>query len=144
MQASQTVVDPWNVIMILQWRHNESDGVWVCMPSASIYKKFKIHIAKCRDTQFYSIINFSKHQTKNAKMDIHLLLFEHHTLQWRHYDGVSNHQPHDCLLNRLFRRRSKKTSKLRITGLCAGNLPMTGEFPAHIDNVIMKLRWIST
>ena len=24
-------------------------------------------------------------------------------------DGVSNHQPHDCLLNRLFRHRSKKT-----------------------------------
>ena len=23
-------------------------------------------------------------------------------------DSVSNHQPHDCLLNRLFRRRSKK------------------------------------
>ena len=33
-------------------------------------------------------------------------------LQWRHdeRDGVSNHQPHDCLLNRLFRRRSKKTA----------------------------------
>ena len=32
--------------------------------------------------------------------------------QWRRNepDGVSNHQPHDCLLNRLFRRRSKKTS----------------------------------
>ena len=27
---------------------------------------------------------------------------------------------HCCLLNRLFRRRSKKTSKLRVTGLCAG------------------------
>ena len=44
------------------------------------------------------------------------------TLQWR-YNGhvsVSNHQPDDCLLNRLFRRRSKKTSKLRVTGLCVG------------------------
>ena len=42
------------------------------------------------------------------------------TLQWRHNgrDGVSNHQPHDCLLNRLFRRRSKKTSNLCVTGLC--------------------------
>ena len=47
------------------------------------------------------------------------------TLLWRHNDhgGVSNHQPHSCLLNRLFRRRSKKTPKLRVTGLCAGNLP---------------------
>ena len=44
-------------------------------------------------------------------------------LHWRHneHDGVSNHQPHGCLLKRLFRRRSKKTSKLRVTGLCVGN-----------------------
>ena len=47
------------------------------------------------------------------------------TLHWRHndHDGVSNHQPHGCLLNRLFRRRSKKTAKLRVTGLCVGNSP---------------------
>ena len=53
------------------------------------------------------------------------------SLPWRHNecDGVSNHQPHDCLLNRLFRCRWKKTSKLRVIGLCAGNSPMTGEFP---------------
>ena len=55
-------------------------------------------------------------------------------LQWRHngHDSVSNHQPHDCLLNRLFRRRSKKTSKLRVTGLCAGNSPGNGEFPSQM------------
>ena len=56
------------------------------------------------------------------------------TLRWRHNgrDSVSKHQPHDCSLNRLFRRRSKKTSKLRVTGLCAGNSPLTGEFPAQM------------
>ena len=43
-----------------------------------------------------------------------------------------NHQPHRCLLNRLFGRRSKKTSKLRVTGLCVGNSPGTGEFPAQM------------
>ena len=55
-------------------------------------------------------------------------------LRWRHneWDGVSNHQPHDCLLSRLFGRRSTKTSKLRVTGLCAGNSPRTGEFPAQM------------
>ena len=69
-------------------------------------------------------------------------------LQWRHtgHDGVSNHQPHHCLLNRVFRRRSKETSKLRVTGLCAGNSPATGEFPTQrpvtrkmfpFDDVIM-------
>ena len=55
------------------------------------------------------------------------------TLQWRHNgcDDVLNHQPHDCLLNYLFRCRSKKTSKLRVTGLFEGNSPTTGEFPAQ-------------
>ena len=58
----------------------------------------------------------------------------HISLQWRHngHDSVSNHLPYDCLLNRLFRRRSKKTSKLRVTGLCTGNSPGTGEFPAQM------------
>ena len=36
--------------------------------------------------------------------------------------GVSS-----VLLNRLFRRRSKKTSKVHVTGLCEGNLPVTGD-----------------
>ena len=56
------------------------------------------------------------------------------TLQWRHNgpDGVSNHQLRDCLLNCLFRRISKKTSKLRVTGLCAGNSPTTGELSAQM------------
>ena len=73
-------------------------------------------------------------------------------LQWRHneHDSVSNHQPHDCLLNRISRRRSKKTSKLRVTGLCVGNSPVTGEFPAqkasNAENVSIwwrhhNLRW---
>ena len=65
-------------------------------------------------------------------------------LRWRHngHNGVSNHQPHDCLLKRLF-RRSKKTSKLCVTGLCEGNPPVGGYkgpvtrkmFP--LDDVIM-------
>ena len=55
-------------------------------------------------------------------------------LQWRHngWDSVSNHQPHHTILNRWFRRRSNKTSKPRVTGLCAGNLRGTGEFSAQM------------
>ena len=41
---------------------------------------------------------------------------------------------HDCLLSRLFRRRSKKTAKLRATGLCTGNSPVTGQFPAQMTS----------
>ena len=72
-------------------------------------------------------------------------------LQWRHNGrhGVSKHQSHDCLLNHLFRRRSKKISKLRVTGLCVRGIhrwpvnsphkwPVTRKlFPFH--NVIMPL-----
>ena len=45
------------------------------------------------------------------------------TLQWRHneLDGISNYQHLNSLLNRLFRRRSQKTSKLHVTG------PLWGE-----------------
>ena len=65
--------------------------------------------------------------------------------QWRHNecDGVSNHRHLACFLNRLFGSRSKKTSKLRVTGFCE----VTGGFPSQrasivemfpFDDVIMK------
>ena len=61
-------------------------------------------------------------------------------LQWRHNerDGYSNHQPCDYLLNRLFRRRSKKTSAFRLTCLCEGNPPMTDGSP-HKRPVTRKM-----
>ena len=78
---------------------------------------------------FIRLITFQAVFNANCGCSLHLV-----SLQWRHYerDGVSNHQPHDCLLNRLFRRKWKKTSKLRVTGLCEGNSPVTGEFPAQM------------
>ena len=63
------------------------------------------------------------------------------TLQWHHNegDGISKHRQLDGLLNCLFRHRSKKTSKLRVTGLCEGNSPVTGEFPSqrasNVENI---------
>ena len=53
----------------------------------------------------------------------HLQLHQHFSLRWCHngHDGVSNHQPQHCLPNRLCGCRSKKTSKLRVTGLWAEN-----------------------
>ena len=50
-------------------------------------------------------------------------------------DGLSNHQPYDCLLTRLFRRISKKTLKLLVTGLCEGNSQVIGEFPAQRTSI---------
>ena len=64
------------------------------------------------------------------------------TLQWRHNgrDGVSNHQPHHCLLNRLFRRSWKKTSKQgihRSPGNSPYKWPVTRKMFAF-DDVIMR------
>ena len=54
-------------------------------------------------------------------------------LEWRHneHDGVTNHRRLDSLPKRLFVQRSKKTSKLRVTGLCEGNTSVTGGFPSQ-------------
>ena len=71
---------------------------------------------KCVQCTQLLALFFSKELREDAP------LLARKSLQWRHNgcDGVSNHQPHDCLLNRLFGRRSKKTSKLRVTVLCVG------------------------
>ena len=55
------------------------------------------------------------------------------SFQWRHNecDGISNHRRLDGLLSSLFRRRSKKTSMLSVTGLREGNSPVTSEFPTQ-------------
>ena len=49
-----------------------------------------------------------------------------------------------CLLHRLFRRRSKKTSNLCATGLYEGNPPVASEFPtqmaSNVENVSIWLR----
>ena len=91
-----------------------------------------MHLRQC---DLLKGVNSGTYLTHNTNSNTWYLVFAAYitTLQWRHNerDGVSNHQPHYCILNRLFRRKSKKTSKLRVTGLCAGNSPVTGEFPAQ-------------
>ena len=54
------------------------------------------------------------------------------SLQWPHdgRDVVSNHQPHACLLSRVLGSDQRKHQSNN--GLCAGNSPVTGEFPAKM------------
>ena len=98
--------------------HHSVDKMAVISQAQNEYKKSAI--------SFYSFV------AKFSKMTYHPWIL---IILWLHYGGVimvSNHQSHDCLLNRLFGRRSKKTWKLCVTGLCAGNSPGTGEFPAQM------------
>ena len=97
----------------------------------SFYKSVLINHEKMNVYQRPHHVEFNQMlNCQSSKMQISNIEI---TLQWRHNerDSVLNHQSHDCLLNRLFRRRSKKTPKLRITGLCEGNSPVTGEFPTQ-------------
>ena len=106
----------------------------------------------------HQIPRYAKGRYIYTKTKLHAL----DLLRWRHNgrNYVSNHQPRHCLLNRLFIRRSKKIPMLRVTGLCAGNSPVTGEFPAqmasnaenvsiwwrhhvwYIPRVIQKVMWM--
>ena len=62
------------------------------------------------------------------------------SLRWRHNErvGVSNHRRLHCLLKRSFTHRSKKTSKLRVTGLCEENSPWPVNSP-HKGPVTRKM-----
>ena len=82
---------------------------------------------------YLPILQYAWHMYRNFSTVTSNIIAAMISLQWPHNDDdvVSNNQPYDCLLNRLFRRRTKKTSKLRVTGLCVGNSPVTGEIPAQ-------------
>ena len=67
--------------------------------------------------------------------DVDFMIQKWHTsylLQWRHMDvtDVPNIRQLHCLFDRFVRWKSKKTSKLRVTGLYEGNSPVTGAFPS--------------
>ena len=76
--------------------------------------------------QFLNFVRKSPRELRSRLLTrVHLMLFfspvwdlikfspSLSTLQWRHNErhGVSNHQPHDCLLNRLFKVQIKENIK---------------------------------
>ena len=102
------------------------------------------------DVSLSLLYNKNNGDSDLRRADIHVLLL---SLPWRHNgdECVSNHQPYGCLLNRLFGRWSKKTSKLRITGLCMGNSPGPVNSPHKgpvtrkmfpFADVIMLMLWL--
>ena len=79
---------------------------------------------------------------------IHNMVFDDmsSTLQWRHNErgGVSNHQPHYCLLNRLFKAQIKKHQRYALPAICAGNSSVTGEFPSQMVSNAEKVSILVT
>ena len=113
---------PMANLMIIEWDTRFSHKhVYVCMyKSLSVYAP--ILVTECSillDTPLQSEIPWSTwHVSGNGGAC---------PLRWRHneHDSVSNHQPHDCLLNRLFnrlfRRLFRRLFKENIKGPVMGN-----------------------
>ena len=106
------------------WKFTNSVSKLVTTPECK-NDRFNVDIETCAGTPMWLNWHIFAVEASKRLFLLPLHLPRWYSLRWRHNDndGVSNHQPHDCLLNRLFRHRSKKTSKLRVTGLCAGNSP---------------------
>ena len=106
---------------------------WKSLPNRLTREKIDIHGNPCiMLCVFYSNLRQTLVLTVQVMINHHCLRWcpcpwqaTNHSLQWRHNgrDGVSNQKPHDYSLNLLFRCRSKKTLKLRVTGLWAENFP---------------------
>ena len=119
-------------ICLQMWK---TDGKWCKMnPDSKVHWANKGPTGSCRPQKGPMLAPWTCYQGPFALHRLVSLLEQPSTLQWRHNgcDSVSNYQPRDCFLNRLFRHRSKKTSKLRVTSICAGNSPETGEFPLQM------------
>ena len=118
-------------IMIQERKSGKNTAIIISTCAGQVSYEFNL-------VEFYTIIDF--HVMKYARSSTNT------SLQWRHngVDSVSNHQPRDCLFSGLFRCISKKISKLCVTGLCAGNSPGTGDFPAQMvsnaENVSISWR----
>ena len=112
---------------------NQRTGSWthmlIMLPTGINRSKFTAHLIQDSVCVSHGVFRTRLHCSPYSSWD---LIHQTCPLQWRHndHDGISNHQPHGCLLNHLFRPRSKKTSKLRVAGLCV-EFTGTGEFPAQ-------------
>ena len=126
-------------------RYNNNNSRIVSLLPGTFIWFFIIRISRNRKC---SVLVASYFKTNLDSGDLHRLAAPALglALQWCHNerDGVSDHRRLGGLFSRLFKRRSKETSKLHVTGLCAGNSPVTGEFPSqrtsNAENVFMWCR----
>ena len=104
------------------------EGTSVCNSYFTCGKLSTFPICVPKGTQSYRDKMRCVISSKISRVTIYFI-----SLQWHHNDrdGVSNHRRLDCLLSRLFRIRSRKTSKLLVTGLWEGNPPVTVGFPSQ-------------
>ena len=115
--AQRSVTRSFDVSLLCNWKN-----IWVNNGNAGDLRRQRAHydvtvtIPLIQNDDCYTL-PASGPCKEAVKVPIRMVAHKtHEQLQWRHNerDGVSNHQPHECLLNRLFGHRWKKTSKLRV------------------------------
>ena len=90
-------------------------------PHVALNSKHNLYTGHANEPRSRAIFHRHNHQPR-LLWSIKTIIANPHT--WKNitmthneWDGVSNHRRPDCLLNRLLRRTSKKTSKLLVIGL---------------------------
>ena len=101
-----------------KWTYFQHGDLW-----ASIGKKNVIMIRLCMFKWLHDYVTDDLNHSVRVKQYISVpAVGNHGPLEWCHNerDDIWNHRRLDYLLSRLFRRRSKRTTMLRVTGLCEG------------------------
>ena len=92
----------------------------------------KMHELFWRVLKIYTDAKMLKSFRGRDRADMSIPILHYYDVIMKERNGVSNHQCFDCLLSCLFRRKSKKTSNLRVAGIFEGNSPVTGEFTGEL------------
>ena len=122
MQSCQISVRQYNVIHKCTYRTTKGGQVMKVMTqNVRSFIKTLLHATNTRE---YTLICTKKRSV------LRYLTYKLIKLTWWAWWRLKSPVT-PLFFNRLFRRTSKKTSKLRVTGLCEGNPPVTGGFPSQ-------------
>ena len=140
----------WNEINLIVWHFSNFAVLWTIGQIKGCWQNTYVVLKKICLVNLYLIVadrgiywlknidTFTKTSVYETKMNVVAcarLTFQTFNLQ--HYDGVIMGAMASQITNLTIvysRRRSKRTSKFRITGLCEGNSPVTGEFSEQMAN----------
>ena len=93
---------------------------WECILANVYHKMLRVYLSKCLSKNESVYLSKCLSQKVECLYCIDVII-----------SGIAPHRCLHCLLNRLFRCRSKKTSKLCVTRLCEGNTPVTSGFSSQ-------------
>ena len=103
------IIQKWN----LHLQHVSNFYHAICKPSRTILLKIPVKLHKTQLSTIWNPVACYFCLITTLRLINQRVCGKQPPLQWRHNErgGVSNHQPHDCLLNRLFKAQIKENTK---------------------------------